>query len=369
MSFKYAADNCLVTFGVLTDIQYADCDNRPAAYDPSKLRFYRGALTHIDKAFTYWKQANRNVKFVLQLGDIIDGLNHVLGGSHSAMRETLFHFENHSTIPTFHTVGNHELYNFNRKQLAQLFYESVAQFNIPPEVFCPLKPISNPSVFETPTLYYKFCPAPNLKFISLDCFDISVLGYDTNHQNYKEAAKILESMHGHNVFKDWDCDGPLEGLDVRFQQMNGAIGKNQLTWLEKELTESDELGQKVIVFGHVSLSPDSTDWSCLLWNYDEVINIFHQHSCVVTYFSGHSHSNGYAIDSHGISYIVFTGIIETPPDSSAFATISIYADRLEISGHGREESYIIPFKRKSSDEPVDGEMEVSSVSYPVKVQV
>lgn len=362
----------VVTFGVLTDVQYADCDDRIASYDPSKTRFYRGSLKQVDEAFKYWEKPGSRVKFVLQLGDIIDGLNRYHGGSHLGLRRTLEHFEQHSSIPTFHTVGNHELYNFDRKELASLFYESVMKIDVPLEMFHPVKPVENDSMSATPILYYKFCPVPNLKCISLDCFDVSVLGYNAQHPKYQEASKVLHSKHGHDVFDDWDCDGPLQGLDVRFQQMNGAVGEEQLAWLGQELEESDELGQKVIVFGHVSLHPDSSDWSCLLWNYEEVMNIFHQHKCVVAYFSGHTHASGYALDTHGISYIAFTGILETPPNTSAFATVSYYEDRLEVHGHGLERSYSIPLQglqdaKGTSNAAVENEVEQSPTTVKVEV--
>lgn len=240
----------LATFGVLTDVQFADCDNLPASYDSSKLRYYRASLDQVDVAFQYWEKSSDKVQFVLQLGDIIDGRSRECpGGSFSSLRRTLAHFEKHRSIPTFHTVGNHELYNFNRKKLAELFYESVMKFNILPEIFSPENPLKDESTFTNPVLYYKFCPTPFVKCISLDCFDISVLGYDEKHSRYKEAAEILKSKHGHDIFDDWDCDGELTGLDTRFQQMNGAVGEEQLKWLDKELAESEELQQKVIVFG------------------------------------------------------------------------------------------------------------------------
>lgn len=235
----------IVTFGVLADVQYADCNDRPPTGFAAKTRYYRSALNHVDKAFNYWKTHEPKVNFVLQLGDIIDGLNKTNGGSLSGLSRTLSHFENHASIPTFHTVGNHELYNFNRTELANLFYDSVTKLNIPPEIFCPMRPS------EDPILYYKFSPVSNVKCISLDCFDVSVLGYSESHPNYQMASQVLTSRHGHSIFDDWDCDGDLQGLDIRFQQMNGALGKDQMEWLDAELKESDELGQKVIVYGNI----------------------------------------------------------------------------------------------------------------------
>ncbi len=100
----------LVRFGVVTDVQYADNEDRPAWYDPSKTRYYRNALHQVHKAFQHWNREelkNKTIGFVLQLGDIIDGIN-----AHSkhdtsldAIKRTLNQFECNPHIPTFHAVG------------------------------------------------------------------------------------------------------------------------------------------------------------------------------------------------------------------------------------------------------------------------
>ncbi|XP_023237058.1 manganese-dependent ADP-ribose/CDP-alcohol diphosphatase-like [Centruroides sculpturatus] len=366
----------LAIFGVLTDVQYADVDNRPAGYDPTKTRYYRQALDHVDSAFNYWQKMTHPVKFVLQCGDIIDGLNRESCGSLTALQKTLDRFEQHKNIPTFHTVGNHELYNFSRLELVKHFAKTVKKMKIPPSMFNserrPLSETDNLPLNDL-TLYYKFCPVAGMKCISLDCFDISVIGYDKLHPNYMKAAQILYDHHGHHDFDGWDCDGLLQGLERRFQQMNGALSKQQLQWLDEELLESDRLGEKVIVFGHVSLAPDSSDWSCLLWNYNDVIDIFHRHNCVIAYFSGHTHNSGYAMDSKGIHYVVLNGIVETSPSDKAFATISLYDDRLEINGHGREESRTL-WINTSCDGIGSAEDDIESISVvqsskPIKVEV
>lgn len=126
----------------------------------------------------------------------------------------------------------------------------------------------------------------------------------------------------------------------------------------------------VLILGHVCISPESTDACNILWNYDEVMNVFHNYNCVVAYFSGHSHSSGYAIDSHGISYVVFAGIIETPPTTTAFATVSIYEDHMNIHGQGIERSYSVPIKAKRPDSGVSVENDIEETSPTVvKVKV
>ncbi|CAG2176752.1 unnamed protein product, partial [Oppiella nova] len=68
----------LLRFGVVADVQYADNDDRQAWYDANKTRFYRNSLTQVKKAFSHWnceENQNQGISFVLQLGDIIDGIN------------------------------------------------------------------------------------------------------------------------------------------------------------------------------------------------------------------------------------------------------------------------------------------------------
>lgn len=100
----------LIRFGVVADVQYADNEDRLAWYDPTKTRYYRNSLAQVDKAFHNWnQQQNDKIGFVLQLGDIIDGINAQSKENHDssldAIKRTLNQFESNSQIPTFHTVG------------------------------------------------------------------------------------------------------------------------------------------------------------------------------------------------------------------------------------------------------------------------
>jgi 3',5'-cyclic AMP phosphodiesterase CpdA len=163
------------------------------------------------------------------------------------------------------------------------------------------------------------------------------LGHDPSHQNYIKAAEILYQHHGHYDWDGWDTDHHLLNANKRFQSSNGAISEEQLQWLENELAESDANKELVIVFGHVGLHPDSSDWTTTMWNYDEVIACFNRHPSVVAYLCGHAHNHGYA-NANGVHYVVFQAIIETSPESVSFATISLFKDRLEIEGQGAEQS-------------------------------
>ena len=99
----------------MADVQYADNDDRLAWYDPTKTRYYRNSLAQVDKAFQEWNrhQNGCQIGFVLQLGDVIDGINAQSKEYHDsslvAIKRTLNQFETNTHIPTFHTVGKCQL--------------------------------------------------------------------------------------------------------------------------------------------------------------------------------------------------------------------------------------------------------------------
>jgi hypothetical protein len=162
--------------------------------------------------------------------------------------------------------------------------------------------------------------------------------------HYRQAADVLTRYHGHEDPLRWDEDGPLVGLERRFQEQNGAISERQLAWLDRELADSDAKKEKVFVFGHVCLLPGTCDPTCLLWNFAEVKECFARHPSVVAYLSGHAHNAGHATDEEGVHYLVFHGVIETEPTRSAFATLKLFEDRLLVEGYGSEPSLSLPIR-------------------------
>ena len=110
-------DNGVVfTFGLIADVQYADIAD---GHDFSKTRqrYYRNAISQLSDAVRHW-HARRDVAFVLQLGDLIDGQNRIHGESDAALKKTLdvcAQFDG----PMCHIWGNHELYNYTKQELAE----------------------------------------------------------------------------------------------------------------------------------------------------------------------------------------------------------------------------------------------------------
>ena len=106
----------LVSFGVIADIQWADCDDG-TNYDKSVVRRYRGAYRTLCRAVDWWLALREPPSFIAQLGDIIDGVNVALGQSSDALDAALSELRR-LPCPAVNIVGNHELYNFDRVQLA-----------------------------------------------------------------------------------------------------------------------------------------------------------------------------------------------------------------------------------------------------------
>ncbi|RWS30747.1 manganese-dependent ADP-ribose/CDP-alcohol diphosphatase-like isoform X1 [Leptotrombidium deliense] len=316
----------LTRFGVITDTHYADCDDRVAWYDSSKTRYYRNAINQIHNAFNEW--IKEKDEFVVHLGDIIDGCNEK--HKHYAIN---YVFNSFNRLPSFfvvvivcHLLGNHELYNFNRIQLSAYLSESVAnRENV----------AMHQNVQDKYILYYTFKPVTGVKLIALDCFDVSVLGHSKSCVKYQQALKILQNYHKHE--SQWDEDNVLDSLNKRFLAQNGAIGEAQLSWLNNELSVSEEANEKVIIFGHVGLHPDSVDSTCLLWNYEQILNVFKDYKCIKMYICGHQHKPGFAQMNH-IRFVVFDCVIET--EFNTFASIIVFNDRIVIKYYNGKECCI-----------------------------
>ena len=226
----------LFSFGVITDVQYADVDNSLSCMN--RMRYFREALYRLREAVQDWNNCpnGHTVNFALQLGDVIDGRNKPIGQSQLALDKVMAEI-NAFNGPVHHTWGNHEFYNFSRQELLQMCLNSA-----PTEKENGLKSRS----------YYCFSPHPDFLFIMLDTYTKSVLGYDTNHPTWQESDAFLRSMRGDVDLNDFS--GRL-GPDKRhFQVYNGGVDEEQLGWLEMTLAEAYDRGQKVIVCGKCAIN-------------------------------------------------------------------------------------------------------------------
>ncbi|KAF6137187.1 hypothetical protein GIB67_030951 [Kingdonia uniflora] len=296
----------LFSFGVISDVQYADIpDGRSFLGVP---RYYRHSIQVLQRAIGKWNTHLPTLKFAVNLGDIVDGFC-PKDESLNAVQKVVREFESFNG-PVYHMIGNHCLYNLPRNDLLPLL--------------------------KIPTVnslgYYDFSPNPEFRFVVLDGYDISAIGWPKDHPNTFKALKILDEK---NPNSDKNSPSGLVGLERRFLKFNGAIGTEQLEWLDRVLQDSTELEQKVVVCCHLPLDPGAVSNEALCWNYKEVMDAIHRYNCVKVCLAGHEHRGGQSIDSHGVHHRVLEAALECPPGSDAFGYIDVYHDRLSLLGADR----------------------------------
>ncbi|KAF5730896.1 manganese-dependent ADP-ribose/CDP-alcohol diphosphatase-like isoform X1 [Tripterygium wilfordii] len=298
----------LFSFGVISDVQYADI---PDGYSFIGVpRFYRHSLLVLQRAVQNWN-AHQKLKFVLNYGDIVD-LHCPQDQSLDAVKKVVDEFGKFNG-PVYHMIGNHCLYNLPRDKLLPLL-------KIPGE---------------DGRAYYDFSPSPDYRFVVLDGYDVSAIGWPQDHPNRLNALQFLSEK---NPNSEKNSPEGLVGLERRFLMFNGAIGKEQLEWLEGVLQDATRLKQKVVVCCHVPLDPGASSSEALLWNYDEVMDVIHRYNCVKVCLAGHEHSGGHSIDAYGVHHRVLEAALECPPGKDAYGYIDVYDDRLSLVGTNCMES-------------------------------
>ncbi|PPS16823.1 hypothetical protein GOBAR_AA03735 [Gossypium barbadense] len=301
----------LFSFGVISDVQYADVPDGHSFLGVP--RYYRHSILVLQRAVKNWND-HKNLNFVINFGDIIDG-KCPKDQSLNAVKKVVSELENFHG-PVYHMIGNHCLYNLPRDKLLPLL-------NIPNHGD------------DCTHAYYDFSPTLGYRFVVLDGYDISAIGWPHDHPNRLEALKILSEK---NPNSDKNSPEGLKGVDRRFVMFNGAVGNKQMEWLDNVLKDATNMKQKVIICCHVPLDPGATSKTTLLWNYDQVMDLIHQYDCVKVCLSGHNHQGGYSVDSRGVHHRVLDAALECPPGTNAFGYIDVYDNMLSLVGTDRMKS-------------------------------
>lgn len=277
-------DAPILTFGLVADAQYRDCE-------PAGTRFYRNSL---DKVRACVADLNaQKPAFVIHLGDLID---HDFASYEAILAEYAG-----LTMPHYHVLGNHD-------------------FSVTDEEKGKLT-----EVLAIPSRYYSF-EQGSCRFVVLDGNGLSLQGTLANSAERAEAEAMLKQLSDAKV--------------GNAQPWNGALGADQMSWLEETLAEADQTGQKTVLFCHFPVYPANVH---NLWDDREVVGLIERHPCVVAYINGHNHAGNYA-EKSGIHYLTLRGMVETA-DSTAYALASVYANRIVIEGSGREPDRVLRIGR------------------------
>jgi len=267
----------LFRFGVIADPQYADLEPNLTLN-----RYPANSLVKLGEAI---EELNRHdLAFVVTLGDIIDrewkSFDAIL-----PVYEALSH-------PKHFLLGNHDF------AIASEHLRTV------------------PGRVGMPSAYYDFGHC-GYRFIALDGNEISVFAHPEGDPRRQQAKALMTVLEG---------AGAPNG-----QRWNGAIGDTQFDWMAAKLQEAKAAGEKVIVMSHYPVFPDNAHNAL---DSDRMLALLAEHDHVVAYLNGHNHAGNFGV-SDGTYFVNFRGMVDTE-DTSAYAIVSVYEDRLEIAGFGRE---------------------------------
>lgn len=324
-----------VSFGLVADVQFAFAPDRIA---PGRPRFYQNSLKHLSNAVAHWN--NEKLSFIVQLGDVIDGVNVDNNTSPQALNTVLTELDK-TNVDVIHVLGNHELYNFTRQELLTTpLYQGYKEQNKRGKHGHLVRDYCSRDSAWYSTFIVK--ESPGFRFVVIDTFDESVLGRSKSSLEYHNALNIIRKHNNNeNIFAEPKGQGPLV---KRFIGDNGGIGREQLEWLDEVLSQADINGEKVVLFSHATLHP-----KCgvlpedVTWNCEEVMEMLSCHPCVKVILSGHVHENLYHFDSNGIHHRTLFALLEADPNSNAFATVHLYKDKLKIEGQGKIDSQVLQF--------------------------
>jgi manganese-dependent ADP-ribose/CDP-alcohol diphosphatase len=369
-----ADDDPQYTFGLLTDIQHAPIPDGHSY--TGNARYYRHAIHAASYAAQHFQE--EKVDVVINLGDIIDGKcadvlrwggdgeefvdgesnsyaeekkssssensnnnnnnnnnnKGVISVGHNAIDNVLQSLSAYTHGPILHTYGNHELYNLSREKLG-------TKLNIPftkeecgdlvGYYSCLIGSNNNSDSSNN-----KSSSNMKLRAVILDSYDLCLLDRCPTSSKKRHRAHEILSKHNHNYPHNENSPEGLEGLSRRFVGFNGGIDEPQLEWLHSVLSEARTNNEKVLLFSHQPIHPESSWPTCLIWNYDEVLDILRSYSDVVlASFAGHAHKGGYVRDDvSGIHFRTVEAVLESSPPIRTYAIVDVFDDRLVIRGEG-----------------------------------
>lgn len=272
------ADPPTTTFAAIADCQFADVPT-------SGLRQYRGSVTKLARCVAELNQIE--LDFAVHLGDFIDrdeASFEVVGPIYRALK-----------TDRHHVLGNHD-YSVSDAVKARV-----------------------PGILGMPARYHSFVRG-EFRFVVLDGNDVSF------HAHAEGSAGQAAAQ---NYYEERGITSP---------KWNGALGEEQLHWLEQTLVDADAAGERVILFCHFPVYPEDVH---NLWNAAEVVQLLASHPSVVAYLNGHNHAGGYA-EHQGVHFLTMHGMVDT--DETAYAVITLDESTMSVAGRGREPDRLLPLR-------------------------
>lgn len=231
----------------------------------------------------------QNLTHIVHLGDFID--------RDWKSFDVVLPIINQANAPIRHVLGNHDF------SVADEYKNQV------------------PERLKLESRYYDF-NVGKWRFLILDTNDVSLYAHPSGSERDKSSHAIYESLGG------------------KLPTYNGAIGQAQLDWIEAKLTQSEKDGETVILHSHHPVYPYNNHTA---WNSREIVALLEKHACVAAYINGHNHNGAYGFKK-GIHYLTLKGMVDT--EDTAYSVITIFSDRLQVKGTGRQDNYVLEIQRR-----------------------
>lgn len=267
-------ENKPIRIGILTDCQYCNCETEG-------VRNYTLSLPKLDSCIEVFNALSLDAIF--HLGDMIDH-------NYRSYDSVIPRFQQF-TPPIHLVLGNHDYVIKNKFKLGLLDRLGMKED-------------------------YYVVDIGHWRLIVLNGDDLSFFAPQNKKQKEERNDVVYDQF---------------QQLHVNGLPWNGGIGRDQLTWLEKQLDESEQSQKKVIVVCHFPLfGKDNHN----LFNNKVVFKLIARYDCVKAYFNGHYHPGNYQI-REGIHLVNFKGMVNTAMNS--FAVVTLTSDSILIKGYGREQ--------------------------------
>lgn len=267
----------LFRFGALADCQYCKATGRVRKYSlsPNKLAT---CVEHYNQL---------ELSFVVHLGDFID--------RDFESFDTVVPIFNRLRAPHYHVLGNHDFSVLDEKKAHV------------------------PGKLGLKNRYYDF-GRNGWRFIVVDGNDVSLYAWAKDDPRTKLAAQYHKT------------------LKPAPPKYNGAVGVEQLKWIESKLQVATKAQERVILFCHFPAFPKNGH---NLWNDKTLIDLLARYPCVAAYLNGHNHAGNYG-QRDGIHYLTLKGMVDT--EQSSYSIIEVFKDRLVVKGYGRETDRTLPLE-------------------------
>lgn len=283
--------------GLVTDVQYCDCD-------PSGKRYYRSSLDRLDSCVIYFNKEKVDLSF--HLGDIVDR------DVDANLQPVLNHFKRLEN-KVYHLLENHDVgavykEGYNKNKGDKAFQKLVENLAMPKD-------------------YYSV-QINNVCFVVLNTNDIAQYALDLTtslgKQKYEEF-KELKSL----------VNRTLRNNGGERLAWNGGIGKVQMDWIKKTLEEAESNNQIVIILVHQAPYPEN---GLQILNNWEFLDLVDKYKSVKAIFAGHHHPGAFAFYKN-IPVVTLEGVLE----ENDFSILNIYDNKMELKRRGKTQNRVFYF--------------------------